>query len=651
MAIRWMACLTFVLSGADALAQVIAVPPAVHRASPASKSEPVPALLTPAAAPSSTIALPAPSATEKARLSTAGKRSAAAGTATGTLAVKRQVRAIGFARAMPDGERPLSTPTLPWHALADGGMATRVNLSSPGAAAIRIGVMLSKTHPNVALRFAGAADPQHVFGPFTANEVAAARVFWSPVLEGDSATVEIYVPRGVAPADVQLAIPMISHLVVTGGDLQKSEPVDDIGASGGCEVDVACVATNAALNQAKAVAKLLFTEGGDSFICTGTLLNDSIASNTPYLYTASHCMDSQEAASSLITYWFFDAVACGDLSVPPYKTVTDGAVLLGRSVDSDWALVRLNTVPPANAVFSAWRADAIADFTAVTVIHHPEGDLKKISDGSKSDYFSFSDNTSFARVRYTTGATEPGSSGAGLLTLGSSGSFYELRGGLYAGTASCSRRNGFDVYSRLDVAIPLLAQYLTPDAANPTKKTLVVEYYYSGLNDYFITANQPEIQGLDNGAHPGWVRTGLTFLAYADPSVAPASVSPVCRFYLLPQFGDSHFYSADPAECAATAAKFAGSWAYESPALFYIELPDRLTGACPANTRPVYRFVNQTNQVHHRYTAETDARNCLYYGTNPSSDKDVDCAPFAGIWLEEGYGTAPDAPVMCSPTS
>jgi hypothetical protein len=55
--------------------------------------------------------------------------------------------------------------------------------------------------------------------------------------------------------------------------------------------------------------------------------------------------------------------------------------------------------------------------------------------------------------------------------------------------------------------------------------------------------------------------------------------------------------------------------------------------------------------VHHRYTAETDVRNCLYYGTNPTFDKDVDCAPFAGSWLEEGYGTPPGAPVMCSPAS
>ena len=647
---RWMLCLPFVLLVANLDAQIVAVPPAVHRASPAAKSAPVPSLLTSTNAPAMTIALPAPTAAEKAR-----RLSARPGTATSStpaaLRAKRRVLAIGFARAIPDGERPLSMATLPWQALADGGMAARIDVSSPGAAAIRIGMTISKADVGVALRFVGSAAPQQIFGPFTAKEIAASGVYWSPVLEGDAATVEVYLPRGVAPASVQLAIPTISHLMVTSADLRKSEPVDDIGTSEFCEVDVACVATTAALNQAKAVAKLLFTESGDSFICTGTLLNDSIASNTPYLYTASHCMDSQEAAGSLVTYWFFDAVACGDRSVPPYMTVTGGAVLLGRSVDSDWALVRLRTPPPVNAVFSAWRAEALPNSTAATVIHHPNGDLKKISTGSTLDYFSFSDGTSFADVRYSIGSTEPGSSGAGLLTLAGNSSFYELRGGLFAGDASCSRRSGDDVYSRLDVAMPLIAPYLTPAAANPNKKTLVVEYYFAGYDDYFITANQPEIEALDNGAHPGWVRTGLTFLAYADPSVAPAGASPVCRFYLLPQFGDSHFYSADPADCAATAAKFAGSWVEESPALFYIELPDRMTGACPANTRPVYRFLNRINQVHHRYTAETDVRNCLYYGTNPVSDKDVDCAPFAGSWLQEGYGTSPNATVMCSPTS
>jgi hypothetical protein len=124
----------------------------------------------------------------------------------------------------------------------------------------------------------------------------------------------------------------------------------------------------------------------------------------------------------------------------------------------------------------------------------------------------------------------------------------------------------------------------------------------------------------------------------------------ICRLRATPAL-DRARVNADPAECAATAVKFVGNWAEESPALFYIQLPDRTTGACPATTRPVYRFVKTTNQIHHRYTAEVDARHCMYYGINPASDKELDCSPFVGSWTEEGYGTAPNAPIMCSPLS
>ena len=131
--------------------------------------------------------------------------------------------------------------------------------------------------------------------------------------------------------------------------------------------------------------------------------------------------------------------------------------------------MRLKSPPPANAIFSAWRAQPLANSTAIAVAHHPEGDLKKFSEGSTSGFYSFSDGTTFSRVGYSQGSTEPGSSGSGLLTLGSGGNFYELRGGLFAGDSSCGRPNGTDVYSRLDVALPLLAPYLTPDAADPSK--------------------------------------------------------------------------------------------------------------------------------------------------------------------------------------
>jgi hypothetical protein len=67
--------------------------------------------------------------------------------------------------------------------------------------------------------------------------------------------------------------------------------------------------------------------------------------------------------------------------------------------------------------------------------------------------------------------------------------------------------------------------------------------------------------------------------------------------------------------------------------VFYIELPDRISGACAAGTRPIWRFLNRFS-TNHRYTAEVTVRD------------DLRLSP---IWQQEGYG--PDAVIMCSPES
>ena len=130
--------------------------------------------------------------------------------------------------------------------------------------------------------------------------------------------------------------------------------VSEIGTSGACNIDVACVPqTTAFVNSTKAVAQTLTTwADGSTVLCTGTLLNDSVSSNTAYFLAANHCLDddpevrSTHAAASartINTFWFFDAVACGNHStIPAYVQQTAGATLLARSEDWDWALVRLN---------------------------------------------------------------------------------------------------------------------------------------------------------------------------------------------------------------------------------------------------------------------------------------------------------------------
>jgi hypothetical protein len=164
-------------------------------------------------------------------------------------------------------------------------------------------------------------------------------------------------------------------------------------------------------------------------------------------------------------------------------------------------------------------------------------------------------------------------------------------------------------------------------SAAPGGPVAVVEFYYPALDHYFISSLQAEIHALDTGMFPGWARTGQVFNAY--PQSVP-NANPTCRFYLPPAYGDSHFYSASPAECAAVQAKYP-FFILETSALFYIALPDPITGACPAGTVPVYRVWDNRVDTNHRYTTSLTIREQM----------------IAAGWVPEGYG--PNAVIMCSP--
>jgi hypothetical protein len=121
----------------------------------------------------------------------------------------------------------------------------------------------------------------------------------------------------------------------------------------------------------------------------------------------------------------------------------------------------------------------------------------------------------------------------------------------------------------------------------------VIEFYNPDLNNYFITAEPAEQTMVDTGAVGRWQRTGGAF--------ATGGPNQVCRFYgnsnINPATGtfygpNSHFYTADPAECAGLKALYtptAKSWKFESND--FLTTP-AVNGACPAGLVRVYRAYN-----------------------------------------------------------
>jgi len=164
-------------------------------------------------------------------------------------------------------------------------------------------------------------------------------------------------------------------------------------------------------------------------------------------------------------------------------------------------------------------------------------------------------------------------------------------------------------------------------AAEPTDTLAVIEYYNAALDHFFLTAIPAEIHALDAGTLRGWARTLQSFSAFAQ---AASGKNPVCRYYLPPAAGDSHFYSASPIECDEVRAKFPG-FVFEGAAVLHIALPDTATGVCATGTLPVFRVWNNRADSNHRYTTDPAIRDMM--------------VGRGGI--AEGYG--PDRVIMCAP--
>ncbi len=383
---------------------------------------------------------------------------------------------IGFARAVPGLDTEVGAGSaFDWQQLADGSIVGAVSVTSPSAASVRAGLRITKLPDDAVVRFQAPGHDEVFEIPAQAindtiqrnldagDKGPDARTYWSPLVEGDTMLIEVELPAGGDPLGVRIAVPYVSHLVTSPA---KGFTVPKLGGttkSASCEVDAMCSGSStAAMNS---VALMDFFEVDGEYICTGTLLADQDASsNIPYFLSANHCINTQTVASTLSTYWFYRSSACNSGTPGPYQQLAGGATLLYNTTNTDTSFMRLNNTPPAGAVYSGWYASSLATAgTAVKGLHHPGGDLLKYSSGSVSStylncsppdatgafscsYATSPSSSTFYDILWSSGLTEPGSSGSGLFN----GSGY-LIGQLYGGSSTCGG-GGDDIYGRFDVA-------------------------------------------------------------------------------------------------------------------------------------------------------------------------------------------------------
>ena len=143
--------------------------------------------------------------------------------------------------------------------------------------------------------------------------------------------------------------------------------------------------------------------------------------------------------------------------------------MLATNSSTDYLLLQLSAAPPDdyNVYYSGWDATGDVPLGSVTAIHHPSGDVKKISFEddpiSVSGYYEKDvparGNTHWKVNDWDSGTTEGGSSGSPLFD-----SNKRIIGQLHGGDAACNI-NEPDWYGRFNITFPEISTWLAPDGS------------------------------------------------------------------------------------------------------------------------------------------------------------------------------------------
>ncbi len=319
-----------------------------------------------------------------------------------------------------------------WTALPDGGRLWQLGLKSAGALSLNL-AFDDYFLPEGGKLFVYTADKKFVYGAFTNKNNDASNAFATDLIPGDALVIEYYEPAGVANTG-RLNLFRVTH----GYRGVKEFAEKSFGGAGSCQVNVNCPLGANWQNEKRGVVCLVV--GGSEF-CSGSLINDVPQDAKPYVLTANHCSTSNDMATWVFRFnW--EAPGCTNPGTSPSTTQSlSTSTLRARNAASDFCLVEITgglvggTVPAAyTPYFNGWSNVNVAA-SSVTGIHHPSGDIKKISEAlnavSTATFGSPSADT-WQVGQWTTACTEPGSSGSPLFDQN-----HRIVGQLFGGPSAC----------------------------------------------------------------------------------------------------------------------------------------------------------------------------------------------------------------------
>ncbi len=427
--------------------------------------------------------------------------------------ISKDCSAMEFGRFLPVN---ISLKSELWQTtkLPNGDYVYRLGVFSEGAKGV--GAYFRDFHlPVGSTLFIYSPDHQQQIGAFNHLNNSAGSFFATSYLTNDSIIIEYFEPKEVSGQGTFVLADILHAYRGVGETIEEK----GFGGSGNCEVNVNCSEGYGKGNQRDAVLRLLIRNGSSGVWCTGSLINNTSEDRTPYVLTADHCgkNSSEEDMLQWVFYFHYQSSGCDNPTIEPQLKSMSGCVEMASSsnaeiLGSDFFLVKLIDEIPAeyNPYFIGWSREGSVSNSGYS-IHHPQGDIKKISHYTTPLQSTEYDNgivNGFWQVTWSAtenghGVTEGGSSGSPIFD-----SEGYLIGTLTGGQASCSALTAPDYYGKLSVhwvSNGLLAnQQLMPWLDPLETGALKMNGIYLGVNeaellrdDMFQIFPNPTSQGVN----------------------------------------------------------------------------------------------------------------------------------------------------------
>lgn len=328
-----------------------------------------------------------------------------------------------------------------WFELPNGAKLWMLKVKCQGA--LTVNLTFEQTYiPSGNQLFAYNPSKDFILGAFTQQHIYDGQL-GTELIPGEQAILEYYVAPQNEIGHIQLG-------VVTHGYRTANEFIEKaFGGSGSCNMNVNC---NDGLPWTQQRNSAVMLVSGSSGFCSGALINNTLNDGKPYVLTANHCYSNP---ANWIFRFNWQATGCTNPASSPSFQSLSGAVLRSRRTPSDFCLVEITgglvngTVPlDYNPYFSGWDNSGTIPTSTVS-IHHPSGDIKKISFDDNSASISQGMGSSEANSTWTVQwdrntTTEGGSSGSPLFDQN-----HRIIGQLWGGGASCQNQTAPDYYGRV----------------------------------------------------------------------------------------------------------------------------------------------------------------------------------------------------------